>query len=87
MIQCHNQYPATSSLERHLVKDEIVINNMKYINIHIECIKIKKKIQKSEPKSVLSSREHSSTFIPIDKANFKPRINPKIGPYCNYIGK
>ena len=79
MIRSHNQYPTASSLEKLLIKDEKIVERLKYI-------KSKKKIQKMEIDSIPSMQEYSD-FIPIDKANFKSRVNPKNCPYCSYVGK
>ena len=70
IITHHKQYPDNSSLEGFLIKDEKIVEHLKHM-------RIKKKIQKSKTNSMLSPKDYSRNFVPIDKADFKPRTNPK----------
>ena len=73
MIKNHKKYLNAISLKSCLIKDKKVVEHLKFMR--------DKKSQMNK------SNSKQQKFIPIDKDNFKPRVNPKNCPYCSYVSK
>ena len=81
VLSVHNQKLTSSIIHELIIKDQDKIDQLK-----------KEKIRKKKGKDEFSkmSPEQLSKepkFIPIDKADFKPRIYPLICQYCGYSSK
>ena len=81
VLTMHNQKLTSTFINDLIIKDQVKIDHLKKSNI----LKKKRKDEFSKIPSEQLSKE--SKFIPIDNADFKPRIYPLICQYCSFSRK
>ena len=81
VLTMHNQKLTSTFINDLIIKDQVKIDHLKKSNI------LKKKRKDEFLKIPLEQLSKESKFIPIDNADFKPRIYPLICQYCGFSGK